>query len=75
MSMNVENTPTELLTVDAVAVRLGVSTKTVRRLIRRHELPAVRIGRGLRVDEHELQEFIYGEAGQGNDDTEVHGAA
>jgi excisionase family DNA binding protein len=35
-------------------VKLGVSSKTVRRMINRGELPVHRIGRLLRVGEHAL---------------------
>jgi excisionase family DNA binding protein len=47
-----------LLDVSAVARRLGVSTKTVRRLIERGALPVHRIGRLLRVSEVDLQSYI-----------------
>ena len=42
------------LSVIEVAVKLGVSSKTVRRMINRGELPVHRIGRLLRVGEHAL---------------------
>jgi excisionase family DNA binding protein len=38
-----------LISISEVAVRLSVSEKTVRRLIARGELPAVRIGALIRV--------------------------
>jgi excisionase family DNA binding protein len=55
----------QLLTVREVADRLKLSEKSVRRRIASGELPAVRLGgRGtqLRVDERELEAFIYGDA-------------
>lgn len=55
----------QLLTVREVADRLKLSEKSVRRRIASGELPAVRLGgRGtqLRVDERELDHFIYGDA-------------
>jgi excisionase family DNA binding protein len=55
-----------LLTIPEVARRLGLHRDTVYRKIQRGEIPAVRIGRDetrqLRVDERELEAFIYGDA-------------
>jgi excisionase family DNA binding protein len=54
----------QLLTVREVADRLKLSEKSVRRRIASGELPAVRLGgRGtqLRVDERELDEYVYGD--------------
>ena len=48
----------QLLDVPAVARRLDVSEKTVRRLIARRELQAHRIGRLLRISEEELGLFL-----------------
>jgi excisionase family DNA binding protein len=42
------------LSVIEVAVKLGVSSKTVRRMINRGELPVHRVGKLLRVGEHAL---------------------
>ena len=47
-----------LLTVQHVATRLGVSDKTVRRLIASEALTAHRIGRGLRISEDHLEIFL-----------------
>lgn len=47
-----------LLTAEEVAAALNVSTKTVRRLISRGQLPAVRIGRAVRVRPEELNGYI-----------------
>jgi len=44
--------------VPAIARRLNVSEKTVRRLIDRNELRAYRIGRQLRISEEELIRFL-----------------
>jgi excisionase family DNA binding protein len=55
----------QLLTVREVADRLKLSEKSVRRRIASGELPAVRLGgRGtkLRVDERELDQYVYGDA-------------
>jgi excisionase family DNA binding protein len=51
-----------LLTVPETARRLRVSEKTVRRLIGRQELPARHVGSLIRVDEGELQAWLYAEA-------------
>jgi excisionase family DNA binding protein len=47
-----------LLDIPAVATRLGVSSKTVRRLIDRGELAVHRIGRLLRVSEADLHSNV-----------------
>ena len=47
-----------MLTAAAVAKRLGVSTKTVRRWIEAGELKAHRFGRCVRISEDDLQDFI-----------------
>ena len=48
----------ELLTVAEVAERLRVSTMTVYRLIKRDELPALRIGRSYRIDQSDLAAYL-----------------
>jgi excisionase family DNA binding protein len=50
-----------LLTVSEAAQQLRVSEKTVRRLIARTELPALRVGGQVRIDPLELHEFLYRE--------------
>jgi excisionase family DNA binding protein len=50
----------QLLTVEEVARRLAVATRTVRRLIDRGELIAHRMGRVVRVSEDDLEQFIRG---------------
>lgn len=47
-----------LLTAAEVAEDLRVSTMTVYRLIRRGELPAVRVGRNYRVRVQDLQAYL-----------------
>jgi putative molybdopterin biosynthesis protein len=47
-----------LLTIEEVKTRLGISDKTVRRLIKRGDMPVIRIGRQLRVSEADLQRFL-----------------
>jgi excisionase family DNA binding protein len=47
-----------LLTANEVADQLRVSTMTVYRLIRRGELPAVRVGRNYRVRAVELEAYL-----------------
>ena len=50
--------PTALLAIDDVAQLLGISTKTVRRLIERRDLSAIRVGSQLRIDQRDLEDFI-----------------
>jgi excisionase family DNA binding protein len=50
-----------LLTAAEVAEQLRVSTMTVYRLIRRGELPAVRVGRNYRVREGDLETYLAGQ--------------
>jgi excisionase family DNA binding protein len=47
-----------LLTAGEVAEQLRVSTMTVYRLIRRGELPAVRVGRNYRVRVEDLDRYL-----------------
>jgi excisionase family DNA binding protein len=47
-----------LLTANEVADQLRVSTMTIYRLIRRGELPAVRVGRNYRVRAGELDAYL-----------------
>lgn len=47
-----------LLTAAEVADQLRVSTMTIYRLIRRGELPAVRVGRNYRVRERDLEAYL-----------------
>jgi excisionase family DNA binding protein len=47
-----------LFSVKAVAMQLGISTKTVRRWIDAGELPVHRFGRQLRISEADLAAFI-----------------
>ena len=51
-----------MLTVYQVAERLTVSPKTVRRLVERGDLPALRIGGSVRVDPDELCTWLCGVA-------------
>jgi putative resolvase len=48
----------KLLSVDEVAERLGVSVYTVRRWIHTGHLRAYKPGRGYRVREADLEEFL-----------------
>jgi excisionase family DNA binding protein len=48
-----------LLTVAQVADQLSVSEKTVRRLVAREELPAVRVGHAIRVDRAQLTHWVF----------------
>ena len=48
-----------LLTIDDVATFLSVSTKTVRRMIGRGELPHIRVGRQVRIRWESLENNFY----------------
>lgn len=48
----------KLLRISEVAERLNVHTATVRRLIERGELQAVRIGKNIRVQPADLDAYI-----------------
>ncbi len=48
----------ELFTVDETARILKVSSMTVRRYISMGKLPAVRVGRGVRVEQSALASFV-----------------
>ena len=52
--------PVELFTIRETAERLGLHPKTVERMIRRGDLPSMRIGdrKGIRVRADDLQAFI-----------------
>ena len=47
-----------LLLIDQVAEELGVSARTVRRLIARRELVACRLGRSVRVHPDDLAAYV-----------------
>jgi excisionase family DNA binding protein len=47
-----------LLSVEATAQQLSVSTKTVRRLIDRGALPCCRVGRLVRIRSADLAQFL-----------------
>ncbi len=52
----------QALSVTEVARRLGVNRKTVYNLIKRHEIPAIRVSRLWRVPQSALEAFIGTEA-------------
>ncbi len=49
---------TQLLTTNEAAKRLGVSLRTVQRLLTEGELPIVRVGRLVRVPDDKLDKWI-----------------
>jgi excisionase family DNA binding protein len=51
---------TQFLTVSEVAGSLRVSNMTVHRLIAAGELPAVRVGRSVRLREQDVDEYLSG---------------
>jgi excisionase family DNA binding protein len=50
----------DLLTLSEAAELLRVSRATAYRLVSAGELPALRVGHGLRIDRAELHEYLYG---------------
>ena len=50
--------PYDILTLAEVAAALRVSTRTVYRYVRRHELPAVRVGGVYRVRRQDLESYL-----------------
>jgi excisionase family DNA binding protein len=50
---------TRFLTVSEVATVMRLSKMTVYRLVRAHELPAVRFGRSYRVPEHAIEDYVH----------------
>jgi excisionase family DNA binding protein len=59
--MSLPDASSRLLTIGEVAERLRLSRRTVERMVAAELLPAVRVGhRAIRVDEHELTVWIYG---------------
>lgn len=64
--------PHDLLTAREVADVMRVSTMTVYRLIKSGDLPAIRVGKHLRIRERDvakfLEERVVGSIGEGGDD-------
>src|SRR5262245_29613096 len=48
----------DLMTASQVSKRLGLTKARVYELLRSHDLPAVRIGRQVRINRQDVQEFI-----------------
>jgi excisionase family DNA binding protein len=57
---------TTLYSIATVAERLAISQDTVRRLIARSELTAIRIGSAVRVDAAELEAFLDRQRAEGH---------
>jgi excisionase family DNA binding protein len=51
-----------LLRVRDAAAKANVSERTIRRLIRKGELPALKVGGQVRLDADELERWLYGES-------------
>ncbi len=63
--MNGDRSNLEALKVDEVAKRLHVSPQTIRVMIERGELRAVRVGRVIRIPVEALEGFLRGEQARG----------
>ncbi|MBN1902339.1 helix-turn-helix domain-containing protein [Candidatus Sumerlaeota bacterium] len=48
----------EFLTIDELADMLKISTRTIRRILKRGDLPAMRIGRQLRFNREAVNEWL-----------------
>lgn len=48
----------QLLTIEQAADRLSVSVRNVRHQVYRRTIPIVKVGRLVRIDEADLQDFI-----------------
>jgi excisionase family DNA binding protein len=48
----------EFLTIDELAGMLKISTRTIRRILKRGDLPAIRIGRQLRFNREAVNEWL-----------------
>lgn len=62
------NTPPRnevLLSIQGVAAFLNISTKTVRRLIDRRQLRAVKIGSQWRIHPRDLDDFVFAQRQRG----------
>ena len=67
MSDRIENLPPFLLNASEIAKRLGTSKAYAYQIMRRKEIPVVRLGRSVRVRPKDLEEFIATKLDQGND--------
>jgi excisionase family DNA binding protein len=61
-AMTANGSRSPLLTVAETADRLRISEKTVRRLIDRGELPSLRVGVQIRIDQSELESWLYADS-------------
>ncbi|MDD1723607.1 MAG: helix-turn-helix domain-containing protein [Methanospirillum sp.] len=46
------------MTTDTAGAYLAVSVRTIRDMIRRGDLPAIRIGNEYRIDENDIEKYI-----------------
>jgi excisionase family DNA binding protein len=60
MDESTHDAATQYLTVSEVAGSLRVSNMTVHRLISAGDLPAVRVGRSVRLRAHDVDEYLSG---------------
>lgn len=58
MDHSPKDRPPDLLTVEEVAAKLRVNPRTVYRAIEKKQLPAIRVGRLLRISKDALYTYI-----------------
>ncbi len=61
----------QFVSVKQAAERLSVSQEFLKKLVRKGQLQVVRIGRAVRISEHELERLCRGEIGRGTTGEEV----
>lgn len=64
-----------LLTVDQAAERLGTSVRFIRRLRSEGRIPVVKLGKHIRIDSTDLDQFITASRQEAWNDTRRDGAA
>jgi excisionase family DNA binding protein len=47
-----------LLTIEEVSILLGTSVRHVRRLVAERRIPIVKVGRFVRIEDHELEHWV-----------------
>ncbi len=64
-----EESPRDYLTVREVAGVLGISPATIRKQVKGHDIPIIRIGRNYRILKEPFLRLMQGQTGSGDQDT------